>query len=82
MTISTLPAKLTITGVNMSFGSAKVLHDISINIPTGRKTVLIGPAASGKTVLMKCVAGIHAPSRGAIRLDEKAGDGNQSAGAQ
>lgn len=69
MTTSTPNVKLSIAGVNMSFGGAKVLHDISMEIPAGRKTVLIGPAASGKTVLMKCVAGIHAPTRGAIRLD-------------
>lgn len=71
MTTSTLPVKLAIAGVNMSFGGAKVLHGISMNIPKGRKTVLIGPAASGKTVLMKCVAGIHAPTRGTIRLDDQ-----------
>ena len=69
MTTSTNTVKLSITGVNMSFGDANVLHDIAIDIPTGRKTVLIGPAASGKTVLMKCVAGIHTPSSGTISLD-------------
>ncbi|WP_108883498.1 ATP-binding cassette domain-containing protein [Anderseniella sp. Alg231-50] len=69
MTTSTNTVKLSIAGVNMSFDDAKVLHDISMDIPTGRKTVLIGPAASGKTVLMKCVAGIHAPNTGTIRLD-------------
>ncbi|MGI9513472.1 MAG: ABC transporter ATP-binding protein [Anderseniella sp.] len=71
MTFSTSLEKLTLAGVNMSFGSAKVLHDISMIIPAGRKTVLIGPAASGKTVLMKCVAGIHTPSRGTIKLDDR-----------
>ena len=71
MTASTNKTKLSITGLNMSFGGTGVLHDINIDIPTGRKTVLIGPAASGKTVLMKCVAGIHAPASGRIDLDDK-----------
>ena len=71
MTTSTNTAKLSISGVNMSFGDAKVLQDISIDIPAGRKTVLIGPAASGKTVLMKCVAGIYTPDAGVIRVDDQ-----------
>ncbi len=71
MTSSTDAVKLSISGLNMAFGDAKVLHNITIDIPARRKTVLIGPAASGKTVLMKCVAGIHEPTRGAIRLDGK-----------
>jgi phospholipid/cholesterol/gamma-HCH transport system ATP-binding protein len=69
MTTSTHTVKLSIAGLNMSFGDAKVLHDITMDIPARRKTVLIGPAASGKTVLMKCVAGIHTPTRGSIKLD-------------
>ena len=70
MTTSTHTVKLSIAGLNMAFRDINVLHDISMDIPKGRKTVLIGPAASGKTVLMKCVAGIHMPSSGTIRLDD------------
>ena len=69
MTSSRPTVKLSLAGVHMSFGSVKVLHNITMDIPAGRKTVLIGPAASGKTVLMKCVAGIHEPTKGTIRLD-------------
>lgn len=71
MTTSTNTTKLSIAGLNMSFGGVKVLNDISIDVQTGRKTVLIGPAASGKTVLMKCVAGIHAPGSGSIKIDNQ-----------
>ena len=69
MTTSTDTIKLSIAGLDMSVGDATVLHDVTMDIPARRKTVLIGPAASGKTVLMKCVAGIHAPTRGTIKLD-------------
>lgn len=71
MTTRTDTVKLSINGLSVSFGSVKVLRDINIDIQTGRKTVLIGPAASGKTVLMKCVAGIHAPVSGSIRIDNQ-----------
>lgn len=53
----------------MDFGANRVLDNITLKIPAGRKTVLIGPAASGKTVLMKCIAGIHTPTSGSITLD-------------
>jgi phospholipid/cholesterol/gamma-HCH transport system ATP-binding protein len=67
---STSPAiKLRIDGVGKRFGRTQVLDDVSLAVPTGAKTVLIGPAASGKTVLMKCIAGIHQPEQGSIMLD-------------
>lgn len=71
MTSASLPIKLALSGLTKRFGRTTVLHDVTINIPTGAKTVLIGPAASGKTVLMKCVAGIYPPDGGTISLDGK-----------
>ena len=61
--------KLALSGVTKRFGATTVLRDISIKVPSGARTVLIGPAASGKTVLMKCIAGIHQPDAGDILLD-------------
>jgi len=53
----------------MRFGDNPVLRDISFELPAGRKSVLIGPAASGKSVLMKCLVGIHQPDAGTILID-------------
>ncbi len=61
--------KLALSGVTKRFGATTVLSGITINVPAGARTVLIGPAASGKTVLMKCIAGIHTPNSGEILLD-------------
>lgn len=69
MTSSPPAIKLRLDDVSKRFGRTTVLSGISIDVPAGAKTVLIGPAASGKTVLMKCIAGIHAPERGTIALD-------------
>ncbi|MGB7205530.1 MAG: ATP-binding cassette domain-containing protein [Anderseniella sp.] len=63
--------KLSLIGVTKRFNDALVLDNITVDIPAGKKTVLIGPAASGKSVLMKCVAGIHKPSSGTMLLDGK-----------
>ena len=61
--------KLALSDVTKRFGATTVLSGITINVPAGARTVLIGPAASGKTVLMKCIAGIHTPNSGEILLD-------------
>ncbi len=61
--------KVQIKGVSKSFGGKTVLKDITANIPAGKKSVIIGPAASGKTVLLKCIAGIHTPDAGQISVN-------------
>lgn len=63
--------KIRIAGLSKQFGTKQVLRDINLEIPTGQKSVLIGPAASGKTVLMKCVAGIYRPDAGSIEIDHE-----------
>lgn len=69
MTTISPAIKLRISGVGKRFGTKRILQDVTIDVPARAKTVLIGPAASGKTVLMKCVAGIYAPETGNIALD-------------
>ena len=61
--------KVRISGLTKSFGNKHVLNGIDLELPTGKNSVLIGPAASGKTVLMKCVAGIYPPDSGSILID-------------
>ena len=45
--------KVRVTGLNKAFDGDPVLQDIDLAIPAGKNSVLIGPAASGKSVLMK-----------------------------
>ncbi len=63
--------KIRIAGLCKQFGVKQVLRDINLEVPAGRKSVLIGPAASGKTVLMKCVAGIYQTDSGSIEIDDE-----------
>ncbi len=51
-------------------GGGLVLRDIHLEALPGEVTVVIGPNASGKSTLLKCVAGLLKPE-GAIRLDGK-----------
>jgi phospholipid/cholesterol/gamma-HCH transport system ATP-binding protein len=62
-------AAIEITGLGMRFGGLVALADIDLKIAKGRKTVIVGPAASGKTVLMKCISGIFRPTTGQVTID-------------
>jgi polar amino acid transport system ATP-binding protein len=55
--------------VNKSFGSAKVLDDVSLNVDRGEKLVIIGASGSGKTTLLRCLVGLVAIDSGRIEID-------------
>jgi phospholipid/cholesterol/gamma-HCH transport system ATP-binding protein len=61
--------KMRVGGLCKSFANKDVLHDIDFDIPEGQSTVVIGPAASGKSVLMKCLIGLYPVNRGSITVD-------------
>jgi phospholipid/cholesterol/gamma-HCH transport system ATP-binding protein len=54
--------------VHKRHGRRDVLAGVSLDLAPGGRLGVIGPAASGKTVLCKLVAGLEAPDRGAIEV--------------
>ncbi len=53
------------------FGRKLVLDGVSVDVPAGVLWGLIGPGASGKTVLLKHVAGLLTPDRGRVEIEGK-----------
>jgi ATP-binding cassette subfamily C protein LapB len=49
--------------------SQPVLDNLSFKIPAGQKVALVGKMGSGKSTLSRLVAGIYAPTQGAILID-------------
>lgn len=60
---------LALEDVSVHYGESPVLHDITMQIPTGQVICLLGRNGVGKTTLMKSVMGLLKPSGGAMRLD-------------
>ena len=58
-----------VKNVNKSFDDVPVLKNVSTIFETGRTNLIIGKSGSGKTVLMKCVVGIHSIDSGEIWCD-------------
>jgi phosphonate transport system ATP-binding protein len=52
-----------------------VLRNVSLTIPAGKHTVIMGPSGTGKTTLLRVLAGILKPSRGRIIVFDQLVDG-------
>ena len=50
-------------------GGEKILDNVSLEIPSGKLTVITGPNGGGKTSLAKLIAGLEQPDSGRIFLD-------------
>jgi ABC-type sugar transport system ATPase subunit len=55
---------LRLRGLNKNFGPVRALSDVDLDVPAGQITALAGDNGAGKSVLIKCIAGIHAPESG------------------
>ncbi len=52
-----------------SFDGKEVLKDINTTFENGKTNLIIGQSGAGKTVLMKCIVGLLAPTKGEILYD-------------
>jgi ABC-2 type transport system ATP-binding protein len=69
---------LEIKGLEKKFGSCEALRGVDMNIPAGQILGLLGPNASGKTTLLKTIAGLLQPSAGRINYRENAAPGPEA----
>ena len=64
-------AVLSLRGIGKSFGPVQALRDVDLDVYSGKVTALVGDNGAGKTVLIKCVAGIWEPDSGQILWEGK-----------
>ena len=54
--------------VSFGFDDQAVLRDVSLTIPAGRMTILLGASGSGKSIALKLMLGLMRPDSGAITV--------------
>ncbi|MCM2273552.1 MAG: ATP-binding cassette domain-containing protein [Candidatus Didemnitutus sp.] len=59
---------VTIANLTKQFGSTTVLHDVSLDIQPGEIFCIMGPSGSGKSVLVKHIAGLECATSGEVRI--------------
>ena len=62
---------LSLQQVSMQFGAQRVLHGIDLNLSRGQTLAVIGESGCGKTVLLKLLIGLLAPTEGRVVFDGK-----------
>ncbi|NLA16242.1 MAG: ATP-binding cassette domain-containing protein [Bacteroidales bacterium] len=58
-----------VQNISKFFGKQQVLKDVSVSFEEGKTNLIIGASGSGKTVLLKAVAGLHSVDKGKILYD-------------
>jgi len=61
-------AVISIRGLKKSFGSLQVLKGVDLDVRHGENLVVLGRSGSGKSVLIKIVAGLLPPDAGTVRV--------------
>ena len=61
--------QIDVTGLSKSFGSSKIWEDVTLTIPAGEVSVMLGPSGTGKSVFLKSLIGLLRPERGSIVID-------------
>lgn len=60
-----------VRNLSLSFGDTQVLHDVSFEVAAGESFALIGESGSGKSTILKALAGLVRPQAGELTLMDK-----------
>ena len=61
---------LQILGLSKSYGSRRVLNEVSLEVKAGEVAFVLGESGSGKTTLLRLIAGFDQPDQGSISIDD------------
>ncbi|WP_353259392.1 ABC transporter ATP-binding protein [Prochlorothrix hollandica] len=58
-----------LTGISKTFGTKKVLDNVDLDIDRNETLAIIGPSGTGKSTILRIIAGLLAPDEGTVLLD-------------
>jgi sulfate/thiosulfate transport system ATP-binding protein len=58
-----------VESISKRFGDAVALDDVSLEVPTGSLTALLGPSGGGKSTLLRIIAGLDSADSGIVRIE-------------
>lgn len=62
--------KVTVDHLDVYRGGRRIVSDVSLTIPSGTVLGLLGPNVSGKSTLLRAIAGIDTPAAGAVHFND------------
>jgi iron complex transport system ATP-binding protein len=64
-----MTSRLHAQDITVGYGGAPVVHDLSVEIPDGHVTTIVGPNGCGKSTLLRTLARLLSPTSGQVVLD-------------
>ena len=61
--------EVVVEDLSKSFGNQRIWHDVTLSLPAGEVSVMLGPSGTGKSVFLKCLIGLLKPDRGRILIN-------------
>ncbi|GAB2811172.1 ABC transporter ATP-binding protein [Streptomyces daliensis] len=61
--------EVAVEGLTKSFGRQNIWQDVTLTLPPGEVSVMLGPSGTGKTVFLKSLIGLLRPERGRVLID-------------
>ncbi|MBB3662180.1 phospholipid/cholesterol/gamma-HCH transport system ATP-binding protein [Prauserella sediminis] len=62
-------AEVVIEGLTKSFGKQAIWRDVTLNLPPGEVSVMLGPSGTGKSVFLKSMIGLLKPDKGKCEIN-------------
>jgi len=58
-----------VSGLTKTFGDFVALDDVTVSLPTGQLTALLGPSGGGKSTLLRIIAGLDQADTGTVTIE-------------